>query len=348
MFWVIVIGLVVLFVFLWFKFIKMMKFSALNVIDGDLGAGKSFSTHSFAIRKAKGRIFWQNVRKLLVYCHLVFIPKLRKKIESEEPISICCVIPVDYKVIHQKRFNLEKSRLQHKMVWESVGYLPITKNVVLRKERLPKRSVFIFDELSLLFDQNDFKNPVVNEQLSEFFKLFRHEGNYLGFINTQAISDCHISLRRCVNRYLYISHKTRLLFGSLLTIEERAYSEDGSVVQVQQGDLQNNLKLYWIPNKWFKVYDHTAHSWLTDCIPYTFNERFDTKGNLKSRLLWTLKEMSFLFQSVPDDELTKEQLEVKNRAKELEIEYYQEETEKRKRKREKKLKEVFKDEKRKE
>lgn len=313
----IVVAIILLIVYLvvYFKFIKVPKLNNLNFISGAIGTGKSFSTCRFAIGKYKVRVFILNLERLMLYRNLVFIPFLKKKWEEREDVLIYTDIPFDLRKAKIRIFDLIESRKQKKKVYKRIEYSnQILKEHCLREIRFNYKSVVVFDEISVFFDQFDFDDKVTNEKLNNFFKLFRHETKGgLMVVNSQSINDCHFALKNCLSQYFYIHHKKKLLFGMVLYLQELQYSNDNNVINVNQGDIEDNLKLkvMWISKKYFKYYDTYAHSWLTDyCSTYNYPYSVEYRG--KSRNLWTLKNITSLFDNVPKELLTNEQIKTLN------------------------------------
>lgn len=312
---VIAIIVCIILLYLWFKFIKVPKLTNLNFICGSIGTGKSFLTTRFGVSKYKTRVFILNLKRKLVYRNLIFVKKWKDIIINTEDILLYTDIPYDLKKAHIRIFDLQESMQQKKKVYRKVLFSnEIEKAHVLREKRFNYKSVVVFDEISVFFDQFDYDDKVVNEKLNNFFKLFRHETKGgLMVVNSQSVNDCHFALKNCLNQYFYIHHKKKLLFGMLLYVQELQYSNDNSVVNVNQGDIEDDakLKLLWVSKKYFKYYDTYAHSWLTDYCK-TYNFPYSNDYRLKSRNLWTFKLMSSLFDNVPTNELNQMQIDYIN------------------------------------
>lgn len=153
------------------------------------------------------------------------------------------------------------------------GYIPITKDMLLRKEKINEKSVFYLGEFSLvansrLGQKQGVKNGVnydnINEELLLFTKLCGHQFNGKVIIDSQTISDVHYSAKRVLSNYLYIHHSTNLLFHKILWVQEMLYSDDNSTINVNDDDCEVNLKWLLIPKKIFKCYDYRCYSFFTD------------------------------------------------------------------------------------
>lgn len=258
-----------MFTWLYFRFFKIPKLKNIVFVDGSLGAGKSFYCVYLAIKvyKRNHRLWW-------------FAKHIFRR-DVEEPILISN-IPL-----------------------AEVEFQPLTLDVIERKKRIPHRSVVFIDECSLLADQMDYKIKYVNDCMRDFAKLFRHfSHNGTLIFNSQSISDIHFGFRYCLTDYLYIHHKTRLPFFSLLQVCEYAYSADGNgnVINAVTGDIEDQLKTVLVPNKYFKRYDSLCFSVLTDHLKYDSHTLLLEKGDsLKTKDIVTFREGRYEVVLTVDD-----------------------------------------------
>ena len=264
--WVIVIGIVLLFGFLYFRFFKIPKIKNVVFVDGSLGSGKTF------------------------YCVSVAIKLYKRALRSFHLKMLFCRIPY----FAEKWGKIEKPILISNIPLRGVDFQPLTLDVLLRKKRVPYKSVILMDEFSLIADQFDYKDRAISDSLRDFFKLWRHEskGGYI-VINSQSLSDLHYSLKAVISDYLYIHHKTRLPFFSMLQVQEMAYSNDQngqSIVNVHNGDVEDNLRTMLVFNGTHKRYDTYCFSVLTDWLDYDDRTMFiDKGGSLKVGEVVTFK-----------------------------------------------------------
>lgn len=259
---IITILLAVLGLILFVLFFKIPKIKNLCFIDGGLGTGKSALSVCFAIRKHKSQIRKWHIRNFLIPWN----------VSKERPL-LYSNIPLKYK-----------------------DYVPITKDLIYRQKRFNYKSVLLLDECSLLVDQMDFKNAELSERLSELYKLFRHEtkGGYC-IVNSQSISDMHYSFKYCINEYFYIHSKIRLLRHSIVKIQEYSYSSENAVQQINNGDVEDNTKIFIFSNKYFKYYDTYCHSIYTDMLKReTRIKHIKTRKDLKSKGYLSLKRLSYV------------------------------------------------------
>lgn len=146
------------------------------------------------------------------------------------------------------------------------NFVPLTTDILLRKVRIARKSVVLIDEASLVADSQLIKDNVVNMQLLKFFKLFGHysHGGSM-IIDSQSISDLHYSIKRCLNNYIYIYRTYRVFpFFLAMKVVEQRYSDDGSIVSTQTGDVTENLKTVIVPKNVWKKFDTYCYSVLTD------------------------------------------------------------------------------------
>lgn len=259
---IIVLILLVLGIICFILFFKIPKLKNLTFIDGGLGTGKSALSVCFAIRKHKSQLRKWYIRNFFIFWNL-----------SKEKPLLYSNIPLKYKY-----------------------YCPLTKDLIYRKKRFNYKSVLLLDECSLLADQMDYKNAELSERLSELYKLYRHEtrGGYC-IANSQSISDMHYSFKYCISDYFYIHSKIRLPFFSIVKIQEYAYSSENAVQQVNNGDVEDNSKVFIFSNKYFKNYDTFCHSVYTDKLKRVYKTmNITNRKHLKSRDYLSFKELTYI------------------------------------------------------
>ena len=155
------------------------------------------------------------------------------------------------------------------------GYIPITKEMLLRQEKIKEGSVVYLGEFSLvansrLGQKNTTKYSKVdydeiNEQLLLFTKLCGHQWNGKLVVDSQTISDVHYSVKRVLSNYLYIHHSINLLFHKVLFVREMIYSDDNNSINTTSEDVEEKLKWLLIPKrKYYKMYDYRCYSVFTD------------------------------------------------------------------------------------
>lgn len=231
----IIIGIIIFIIYVIIKKrTKNPKYDALITIDGSVKTGKTTLGVYIALKEIKRRQRQWKIK--------AFFQKLFKKEISEKPL-LYSNIPIAYK---------------H-------GYVPITKEILLRQERVNYKSVVFISEASLVSDSQDYKDQLRNEQQTLFYKLFGHETKGgLCIIDTQQIGDLHYSVKRAIGQYFYIHHNTKLPFFIALKVQENRYSEDGTTIVVQDKDVEEQLKTIIIPKNIWKKFDAYTYSKLTD------------------------------------------------------------------------------------
>lgn len=160
----------------------------------------------------------------------------------------------------------------------------LTKEIIFRQVRIPKKSVVIIDEASLFADSQLIKNKDINNALTLFSKLFGHS-TYGGTLiyNSQCISDLHYAIKRACGRYLYIYQSNKYPFITIAKVREMVYSDDTSVVNDVSQDLEMSMRTIIYFNMVYKKYDAYCYSVFTDdkMIQVDYNYKFDKK-NLKA------------------------------------------------------------------
>jgi len=150
----------------------------------------------------------------------------------------------------------------------SCEYVPLTTDILLRKQKIVPKSVVLMDEASLIADSQFIKDQEANKQMLLFFKLFGHSthGGTL-VIDTQSIADLHYAIKRCINNYLYIQRTRVYPLFLVMDVLEQRYSDDGTVVSNQTDDVDKNLRRVIIPKSVWKKFDCYCYSILTDNLP---------------------------------------------------------------------------------
>lgn len=253
MVWIIVVLLAVLALYLYFKFFKIPKIKNLVFIDGGLGAGKSFYSVYLAVR-----LYKRNLRRYRI-AKVLFRPfGLMKKQPKRKLARLLCAL----------WFNLEEPILYSNIPLKNVKHCKLTEDILFRRVRVARKSVVLIDDVSLVVDQMNFRDKILNKQLSIFFKLWRHEshGGYI-IANSQSLSDVHYAFRYALSDYMYIHSSFRLPFFRVLRCQEMQYTADENSKSIVQGsgkDVEDTLKMCLVRNRYRKYYDSYCYSIYTD------------------------------------------------------------------------------------
>lgn len=243
---ILIIALLIIALWLWFKVRKIPKIGTLTLVNGGVKTGKTALSVYFALRLIKRKQFKWHIK--------------------------CCFIKV-FKLFRLKRFrNMEmpeKPLLYSNIPIGRFSYVPLTKALITRQKRFRFDSVLLIDEASLLANSMEFKDQTLNERLTFFVKLIGHEthgGNLV--YDTQALKDNHFAFKRCTTNYFFIHHDFKLIpFFVLLWVREERYSDDGATVNAYTEDIEGSLKCIIMPKRVWKQYDRYAFSYLTDDLP---------------------------------------------------------------------------------
>lgn len=244
----IILGLFLLWFFI-FK-VKHLKTPDVFCVDGGVKTGKSLVCVVLAIKQYK-----KNVFKTYVANFFIFIINLFRKKSN-------------------KKKYLDRPMLYSNMPLRCIKYNHLTMDIILRKVRIPYKSVVLIDEASLLadsmsgvYDKSKSKEAFdeMNEQLTLFIKLFGHytHGGSL-FYNSQQIIDLHFSFKRCTSTYLFVQKNRKFPFFCLLDVREMVHSEDGDAINSFNNDIDVDQKPLFILKKYYKYYDRYYLSCLTD------------------------------------------------------------------------------------
>lgn len=235
MIWLIlIIGLIVVIV-LTRKF-KKPKISCMALVTGGVKAGKSTFSCALALSKYKSQ-----VRKVRF---ANFFRRIFRKELFEKPL-LYSNVPL------------------------KCEYVPLTDDLLLRKQRFVYRSVIYAQEASLIADSQLIKNLDINQRLLLFNKLIGHEtkGGYLIY-DTQCINDNHYSVKRCISEYFYIHDTIKWIpFVLLCHVRELRYSDDGQEINVYEGDVEESMRTVLVSKRIWKMFDAYCYSVLTDHLP---------------------------------------------------------------------------------
>lgn len=274
---IVVTFLVVFFITRWFhKHFKIPKYGSLVMVNGGVKCGKTTLTVFLGIREYKRRVFATKVAN--------FFNILLNKPKYDLPL-IYSNIPL------------------------KIDYVPITRDLLSRKKRFEYGSVIIISEAALIADSMLYKDDILNESISLLFKLIAHETRGgVCFCETQSMADNHFGLRRNISSLLYVYQtvKVPLLPFAVSYVREERYSEDSSVMNSYDSDIEDSLKKVLIPTKYWKFFDRYNCSSLTDNLPV---EDRIVHGDYLEDL--TLKKLvSFRpFKTVPDSFINEDNLE---------------------------------------
>lgn len=279
MVWVIFIALIIIWLVIYFKYFRMPKLNTINFVDGTNGSGKTQLCVYWSIRDAKREKRRYKIRKL--------IAKIFKKEIDKEPY------------------------LYSNLALKDVPFVAVNKDLLTReKVRCSLNSIGLFDEYSLMADQNlcGKGNEEVCEKMRDFWKLCRHEGFRHIFVNSQNISSVNYTLKDCISNYIYIHHRRKLLFFSIIYYREMTYSRDDSSIMNVFNNNQNNDEFMKciVPNSVFKKYDSRAYSIFTDSLPVLDNEIvIENRKDLKQNKLVSFMKLNYLYQNLDEKEKEK-------------------------------------------
>ena len=239
---------IILLIVLYYKHCKKFKFDSVVMVNGAVGSGKTSTTLTFAINSHKfaHKIWWRRV-----HIWSIFNPKFK----SEEEPLLYSNIPLEYKY-----------------------YVPLTTKILKREERPNFKSVIFISESSLVANSMDYKDKILNEQLTLFLKLVRHElhGSYRNifgrgyanlYIETQSKNDNHYAFDRCISQVLYLTKSINLPFFKIVWCRELLLID--SVQNDFEDDFKEDISNRWyiLPKKIFKRYDSYCYKFLTDDLP---------------------------------------------------------------------------------
>lgn len=192
--------------------------------------------------------------------------------------------------------DLEKPMLYSNIKLARTDFNLLSMDIILRKVRIPAKSVVLMDEASLIADSMMYQDKEINNALTLFVKLFAHYShNGTLIINTQSVADLHYSFKRCINQYLYVSKRLKLPFVSVLWVREMFYASDNNTINTSNSDVDDGLKKILIWNSSYRLYDSLCYSSFTDYLPvkvcYTY-EKMSKDDDLKCYCLVSFQDFA--------------------------------------------------------
>lgn len=204
-----------------------------------------------------------------------------------------------FKTKFKNLFRSKDNKLELPLLYSNIplkyNHVRLTKELLLRQERFVYNSTILISETSLVADSMSIKNEPINDVLTYFYKLIGHElhGGAV-YVETQNPSDNHYSLKRCLNRYLFIQHLTKWIpFVLVARVREFAYLDGVDGINNNfDSDLDDSMRLLFIRKSIWKKFDAYTYSILTDNL--VVNDRV-IKSNevesLKTSDILSLKEI---------------------------------------------------------
>lgn len=242
---------VILCLYLYFKFFKILKTGVLCMVTGGVKKGKSLLSVFITIRKYNHVHFAWKIN--------TFFRKIFKKQPLEEPLFYCN-IPV------------------------AIPHVRVTEDILLMKKRCRNGSVMFIDEASLFADSQLIKDMSTNNRLLLFNKLCGHAKLSLLLYDTQQIEDCHYSIKRSLSTYYDVQDCIKWIpFFVILKVREYKFSLDKSVVNVSTTDIMETYKRVIIPKWYYKKYDSKCYYPIFKDLPIEDNIVIPDKKDLKCK-----------------------------------------------------------------
>lgn len=223
---------------------KRLPLDSVVMVNGGVGSGKTSTAVYLAIKSYKKELRAWKFRRFMFY-------KLKMKFRifktyDEEPMLYS---------------NIPLAR---------VKYVPFTTDLILREKRFNYKSVVLISESSLIANSMSYKDNLVNDRLTLFIKLCRHElkGTYKNvpnvIVETQSLDDNHYSFDRCITQSLFLTKKINIPFFRFVKARELSIMPHS--INTLDDDLERSESFRWliIPKSVFKKYDSYCYSVLTD------------------------------------------------------------------------------------
>lgn len=261
MIWLILIILFIVFLFIYFKWFKNFDVPCVSLFTGAPKTGKTLCSVSCAYRLHRRKLFVYRLKKY-VLSYLFFWKYKQFK-------------------------NLEKLLLYSNIALNvKGGYVPLTRDLLLRQKRFAYGSTILISECALVADSMAYKDTLINETLTLFNKLIGHEtkGGHLIY-DTQSLYDCHYAIKRVCSNYYYIVKQFKWLpFIHLVKCKKLEYNPDIENVVVNE-DAEDTAYWYILSKKTYKRYDRYCYSVFTDYLNVVDNVILKPKTTKQDTIL---------------------------------------------------------------
>ena len=271
---ILIIAIAILVFFLVFKY-KIPRVGNMVLITGGIKTGKTMLSVRLAVKLYKQQLFkWHFHNALQTF------KRKEKRTYREKPL-LYSNVPLKTK------------------------YVPLTTDLLCRRERFSYGSICYVCESSLVADSMSYKDEEINERLLLFNKLFAHEtrGGCVVY-DTQSVNDNHYGIRRCLSTYLHIHHTIKIpLFPFVIMyLREMYYSDDNNVVNTSDSDVEDKLKITLVPKSTWKLYDRYCYSVLTDNLPKDDKVVDNAKTkDLKARKIISFKKFKTIKENIENE-----------------------------------------------
>ena len=160
----------------------------------------------------------------------------------------------------------------------------LTKEMIYLQVKLPKKSVVLIDEAALFADSQSIRDKKFNDALMIWCKLFGHI-TYGGtcIYTSHTCSDLHYAIKRSLGRYLYIYQSTKYPLITIAKVREMTFSDDSSMVNDVNQDVELSMRTMIYFNRIYKKYDCYCYSTFVDNKVYMVDYDYEwDKKNLKA------------------------------------------------------------------
>lgn len=268
---VVLIILLILVCLIVFVKTKILRVDSILEINGPVGSGKS----STGLQITKNKMF---LKRCKYYSHKYFLD------------YVCH--PIKFFINPQKRIK-EINEREYPLLYSNVPlykikYVPVELDIFKRQNyRFAYDSILYVNEASLIANSMSYKDEEINQGLTLFVKLIRHEMRGSGLcmvLDTQSPDDLHYSADRSINQALWIEKSLSLPFVRLVWVREIAVNRKNTTnVYVDDVKEDSSLRLIFVWKSIFKNYDTHCYSILTDDLPVLKTYKYNKKKPQKKK-----------------------------------------------------------------
>jgi len=271
------------------------RINYINIVSGANGTGKTSSTMCQTISL---------LRKLY------FLGKDRKQENDYIVLSNFPVGLPHYASKEDKKKGIPDYR--YLRIWNhKIKCYDLNLNIFTQLEKLPQNEVIILcDEFSKIASQFDYNNPVISNNMDDFFGYFRHYTKGKGYIF--AIDQCSSNIffqirRRSEYCYNMVSCK-KLLLLPITIFEYRKIllsDEVQNITEVKDTTDENEIKRFIFFSNPFKWYDSYCYSeryqYITHVMQLMFRPTFKRNSVMK-----LIQRTPLYYENLKGDNITED------------------------------------------
>lgn len=288
---IVLILIILLVLFFILRHFKKPRIETFNLVSGGVGGGKTSSVICRVKSQLRRYYFiWKN-----------------RNIKNDY------IILSNFPIGKLKRDRKGQPLYRYLKIWNKhIKCYDLDLKILTQQLRVPQDEVIlIIDEFSQVASQFDFNNPVVSNNMNDFFSLFRHYTRGKGYIYgmDQCSENIFLQLRRRASYCYNMMSCKKLLLLPICIYEYRKImisDEVQNIIEVKDGTDENELRKFIFFCNPFKWYDSHAYYNRNKKIPILKTLTFNGYDLTRNDLMKLTTKQPIYFNSLSYDGLDEE------------------------------------------